>query len=452
MLSVQLEPFSTQIQTIQSSSQKTQSQDATSFMDLLHSADEEIKSKDEIQKPQNLAEKVQPKTEETEKENADEPSIQNEYGVMAEIAKITETPKNKIEADSQIQPLTLDGEVLETEKSISLEQMQWLKTPVLKNGAEANENAEISSQDFASLIDAAVEFIPREAGEQEKLESAQNLSLNDPQFFLEKSENAQDIKDLDLTQNIPEKIVSQQLTKTDEEKPQSEKKDKKTLKVEVTDLRTQKIQENSTELKVEKGQDKKDFNLSYKRENENTVQVTLDLASTANQNITASADQSASANGSVFQSMLTNAITQNAADFVKSGSIVLKDNNQGNINLIVHPEKLGNVKISLNLNDKIISGSITVHSQEAYEALKDSIASLKNAFANGGFETGEFNLNFNSQDQQFAQGRGSEEQNSRNEIFANRAYGEYSSEGATALTQSVQSQVESTVYSVNIVA
>ncbi len=451
MLSVQLEPFSTQIQTIQSSSQKTEFQDSSSFMELLRSADEEIKSKDNSQAPE-VAEKVLKKSEETEKEDADETPVQNEYSKIAEIATIAENKTNKVENFSQIQHVNLETETIETEKLISTEQMQWLKTPVLKNGAEANENAEISAQDFAALIDSAVEFIPGEPGEQENLENAQNLSLNDPEFFLEKAENIQNVKEPDLAQNIPQKIVPEQLKTSDETKAGTEKKDKKTLKVEVTDLRTQKIQENSTELKVEKGQSKKDFNLSYKRENENTVQVTLDLASSANQNITSSSEQSASANGSVFQSMLTNAITQNAADFVKSGNIVLKDNNQGNINLIVHPEKLGNVKISLNLNDKVISGSITVHSQEAYEALKDSIASLKNAFASGGFETGEFNLNFNSQDQQFAQGRGNEEQNSRNEIFANRAYGEYSSEGAVSLSQNLQPQVESSVYSVNIVA
>lgn len=452
MLSVQLEPFSAQIQTIQSSSQQTQINDSPSFMELLRSADEEIKSKDNSEEPEKIAEKNPQKLEETEKDGADETPVQNEYGTIAELAGITESQTDKTENISEIQVLNPEAGTAETEKAISLEQIQWLKTPVLKNGAEANEDAEISAQDFAALIDSAVEFIPGEALEQEKLENAQNLSVNDPQFFLEKSENIQDVKDLDLTQNIQEKIVPEQLTKSDDVKTEDPKKDKKTLKVEVTDLRTQKIQENSTELKVEKGQAKKDFNLSYKRENENTVQVTLDLASTVNQNITSSADQSAGANGSVFQSMLTNAITQNAADFVKSGNIVLKDNNQGNINLIVHPEKLGNVKISLNLNDRVISGSITVHSQEAYEALKDSIASLKNAFASGGFETGEFNLNFSSQNQQFAQERGNEGQNPGNEIFANRAYGEYSAEGAVALSQNLQTQLESSVYSVNIVA
>lgn len=452
MLSVQLEPFSTQILTIQSSSQKIETNDSPSFMELLRSADEEIKSRDNSKSSPKLSEKNPQKLEETEKQDADETPVQNEYVTMTETARITESQQAKTENLSEIQVLNPELETLETEKSISLEQIQWLKTPVLKNGAEANEDAEISAQDFVALIDSAVEFIPGEAGEQEKLENAQNLSINDPQFFLEKSENIQNVKDLDLTQNIQEKIVPEQLTKTDDVKTEEQKKDRKNLKVEVTDLRTQKIQENSTELKVEKSQTKKDFNLSYKRENENTVQVTLDLASTANQNITSSADQSASANGSVFQSMLSNAITQNAADFVKSGNIVLKDNNQGNINLIVHPEKLGNVKISLNLNDKVISGSITVHSQEAYEALKDSIASLKNAFASGGFETGEFNLNFSSQNQQFAQGRGNEEQNTGNEIFATKAYGEYSTEGAVALSQNMQTQLESSVYSVNIVA
>ncbi len=231
----------------------------------------------------------------------------------------------------------------------------------------------------------------------------------------------------------------------------SQKEEKNTVKIEVTDLRTQKI-ENSAELQVQKSQQRKDFYLSYRRENENTVQVTLDLASQVNQNITASSDQSASASGSTFQSMLSNAVRQNAADFVKAGNVVLKDNNQGSINLIVHPEKLGNVKISLNLSDKVISGSITVHSQEAYEALKDSISSLKNAFAGGGFETGEFNLNFSDQSQQFAQSNGGHDSSSQKEFFAGRAYGDYSAEGGVLVAENVQPQTADSAYSVNIVA
>ena len=74
--------------------------------------------------------------------------------------------------------------------------------------------------------------------------------------------------------------------------------------------------------------------------------------------------------------MLSNQIQNNATEFVKTGSIILRDNNSGTINLVLHPEELGNVKISLEMNDKLVSARITVASEEAYQAFKESISSL----------------------------------------------------------------------------
>jgi len=93
-----------------------------------------------------------------------------------------------------------------------------------------------------------------------------------------------------------------------------------------------------------------------------------------------------------FASMLSNQLQNNAADMVKTGSIVLRDGNAGTINLILHPEQLGNVKISLELQDKLISAQITVASEEAFQAFKESISALKQAFSESGFQTGGFDL------------------------------------------------------------
>ena len=90
--------------------------------------------------------------------------------------------------------------------------------------------------------------------------------------------------------------------------------------------------------------------------------------------------------------MLSNQLQNNAADMVKTGSIVLRDGNAGTINLILHPEQLGNVKISLELQDKLISAQITVASEEAFQAFKESISALKQAFSESGFQTGGFDL------------------------------------------------------------
>jgi len=95
-----------------------------------------------------------------------------------------------------------------------------------------------------------------------------------------------------------------------------------------------------------------------------------------------------------FASMLRDEIQSNAADFVRAGSIVLRENDVGTIRLNLHPESLGNVKISLELADRKISGKIVVSSQEAYEAFNESLDGLAKAFVEGGFESAGFDLSF----------------------------------------------------------
>ena len=102
---------------------------------------------------------------------------------------------------------------------------------------------------------------------------------------------------------------------------------------------------------------------------------------------------------------------------------MLRDNNQGTINLILHPESLGNVKVSLQLTDKVIAGQIVVQSQEAYNAFRDSIDSLKQAFAQNGFETANFNLAMGG-DMMNGNG-GNPGERADAPFVANRAYSDY---------------------------
>lgn len=103
--------------------------------------------------------------------------------------------------------------------------------------------------------------------------------------------------------------------------------------------------------------------------------------------------------GQSFASMLSQELRSNAADFVKTGAIVLRDNNAGMIRLTLHPESLGNVKISLELSgDKRISGKIVVSSQEAYEAFNENLNGLSDAFVEGGFESAGFDLSWSGGD------------------------------------------------------
>ena len=70
----------------------------------------------------------------------------------------------------------------------------------------------------------------------------------------------------------------------------------------------------------------------------------------------------------------------------------------------------------------MISAQIKVASEEAYQAFKDSIASLKQAFAESGFDTGSFDLSWAGQGQQQQQGNHSYRQ--QEIAFSDTLYGE----------------------------
>ncbi|MBR6079492.1 MAG: flagellar hook-length control protein FliK [Treponema sp.] len=138
--------------------------------------------------------------------------------------------------------------------------------------------------------------------------------------------------------------------------------------------------------------------------------------------------QTAQNSGETFTQMLSQQIQNGAPDFVKAGSILLKDNNTGSINMVLKPENLGNVKVSLELSDKILSGQIVVQSREAYEAFRQNMDTLKQAFQNNGFENANLNLvlaeNAGSNGS-FAQGQ----QQSGEQFMANRTYSDFAQPG-----------------------
>ena len=316
----------------------------------------------------------------------------------------------------------------------------------LVSSTKDSENEEMSSEDFAAMIDAAVEFIPGAESDEEKLESAQTLAVNDPELFL---------RTVSASENDNPFGVRIKSDKNLNDKKISSVKEKGEAKLSVHDMRTHRLIDETdakavSDKIVQKAAEKKEINLSMQRQADGNIQMTMELAARAEQNIASTSNQAAGANGSTFQSMLTNAVQENAPDFVKAGNIILKDNNQGSINLILRPEGLGNVKISLNLDDRNLSAQILVHTKEAMEAFKESIPSLKQAFTESGFETGSFDLNFsnNSSQQGFAQGERQNPQNSG--ILAHKSYGDFVT--PSALAQEAADAYTDTNYGINIVA
>lgn len=186
-------------------------------------------------------------------------------------------------------------------------------------------------------------------------------------------------------------------------------------KIEVQDLRTA-AENGVTEASLKDG----NF-VTTVSQGEGSADITLQLAQGTDGDGKAS---SAVAGGkeSNFSTLLSNQLQNNAAELVQTGSIILRDGNMGTINLILHPEELGNVKISLELNDKMVSAQIRVASEEAFQAFKDSIASLKQAFADSGFDTGAFDLSWSGNGQQ--QQSGQQQSNQGHIAFADTLYGE----------------------------
>lgn len=206
-------------------------------------------------------------------------------------------------------------------------------------------------------------------------------------------------------------------------------------KIAVQDLRTA-AENGVTEASLKDG----NF-VTTVSQGEGTADITMQLAQgTETSGNTSVATGSKETN---FSAMLSNQLQNNATELVQTGSIILRDGNVGTINLILHPEELGNVKISLELNDKMVSAQIKVASEEAFQAFKESIASLKQAFADSGFDTGSFDLSWAGNGQQ--QQGGQQQQNHGQIAFANTLYGEMLAEDS--IDSGVEGEILQKTYS-----
>lgn len=193
-------------------------------------------------------------------------------------------------------------------------------------------------------------------------------------------------------------------------------------KITVEDLRT-KSEELDFETLVKDSKEEKPLKTELKVTGENTATITMEYAQNdAQADILSLNNQSAGAQNSNFQQMLNNQIQANVPEFVKAGNIVLKDNNQGTINLVLHPDDLGNVKIQLSLDGKTVQGHIAVATKEALQVFKDNAETLREAFIKGGFENASFDVSYSAgQGSQFGNGEAFA-QNDGNELWGKRTY------------------------------
>ena len=345
----------------------------------------------------------------------------------------------------------IKASIEQNENAAGIEELQNLNINWLSlENAEKNTESLAIDEKFDFMIENPEQYDSSAENGMENLDKAQFLCANNPEEFFAMME-----KGNSFGQQFSEKKendFSEMSLKTGG----NEKGQKSKVRLSVTDLRTENAVRKTDGIpeKTEnpgKINTKKIAEISSERQGKDSFQFNIELGNEINRNINSSS-QTVSDSNSVFQKMVSQAVVENAPEFVKAGNIVLKDGNQGNINLILHPEKLGNVKIALSLSEKVITASITVHSAEAFEAMREGIDALKSAFADSGFETGEFNLQF-SNGETFAQSNGGHNADNSGAFFhAEREYSDYVASSSSVLVSDSDEDGNFSHSQVNIVA
>lgn len=402
-----------------------------SFKEMVESASKKDRadnspSKEKVQKVSNASD--EPDANSVEEKPGTE--VQNSSSAVFASFAVVQEPSVQAESSVNLDfqtELSSDSEILP-----SSEQLAFLRS---EDFSLENKTDDFSAENnfFLSLK------------EMQNLQAAQNLSVDEPGKFLENIKPAEHFSSSDENlslvslQSSPDETAvlqnSAELSQLGISLESGEKKpDFFKLELSSSDGKGAKevpsLFENIFTVTDERSVEQKiaDFKSEMKSdysEQDNSLNLSLSLSETAKQNILSSNNQSAGASGSTFQQMLSQQIQFNAPDFVRAGNIVLQDNNSGSINMILKPENLGNVKINLHLSDNVITGQITVNSKEAFDAFKQNLETLKQAFQNSGFENANLSLSYaDTSSGSFAQG---ERQQSSEQFFSNKVYGDYAS-------------------------
>lgn len=402
-----------------------------SFKEMVESASKKDRadnssSKEKVQKVSNASDEPDANSVE------EKPGTEVQNSSSAVFASFVVVQEPSVQAESSVNldfqtELSSDSEILP-----SSEQLAFLRS---EDFSLENKTDDFSAENnfFLSLK------------EMQNLQAAQNLSVDEPGKFLENIKPAEHFSSFDeklslvSLQSSPDETAvlqnSAELSQLGISLESGEKKpDFFKLELSSSDGKGAKevpsLFENIFTVTDERSVEQKiaDFKSEMKSdysEQDNSLNLSLSLSETAKQNILSSNNQTAGASGSTFQQMLSQQIQFNAPDFVRAGNIVLQDNNSGSINMILKPENLGNVKINLHLSDNVITGQITVNSKEAFDAFKQNLETLKQAFQNSGFENANLSLSYaDTSSGSFAQG---ERQQSSEQFFSNKVYGDYAS-------------------------
>lgn len=402
-LNLRPEPVAPQINaTEQRTSQgaSRSNQDESSFEVALKKAQKELDDeKLSSEKTETAEENVTTKTTEGNNKNISQeveehPSVKNSETLFVKNSKtleneelnlISEEISENLEGQSEELNLLLNQKLNSSEEVSKIDEM-------LKKTSKKLENKNLSLKETKEIDLSAI--IQNSSNKKIKIDEEKEELLDDKLSTQEllnsiltgKTELTEktDIQNISvLAQDVSAEVTNEFA------KAESVKTEKKQPVISVIDERTV----------TSEGKEQGNFVTSITQTGDNSAQMSMNLAPNAQQNIQFDGIVNQAATQKTdFSSMLSSEIQNNAYEFVKAGSMVLKDNNSGTINLILHPDELGSVKIQLELSDKLIAGKIVVATKEAYEAFNSSLNSLKEAFNASGFESSNFDLSWSGKE------------------------------------------------------
>lgn len=402
-LNLRPEPVAPQINaTEQRTSQgaSRSSQDESSFEVALKKAQKELDDeKLSSEKTDTAEENVTTKTTEGNKTNIsqeveEQPSVKNSETLFVknsnaletkELNLISEEISENLEGQSEELNLLLNQKLNSSEEVSKIDEM-------LKKTSKKLENKNLSLKETKEFDLSAI--IQNSSNKKIKIDEEKEELLDDKLSTQEllnsiltgKTELTEktDIQNISvLSQDVSVEVTNEFA------KAESVKTEKKQPVISVIDERTV----------TSEGKEQGNFVTSITQTGDNSAQMSMNLAPNAQQNIQYDGIVNQGATQKTdFSSMLSSEIQNNAYEFVKAGSMVLKDNKSGTINLILHPDELGSVKIQLELSDKLIAGKIVVATKEAYEAFNSSMNALKEAFNASGFESSNFDLSWSGKE------------------------------------------------------
>ena len=253
----------------------------------------------------------------------------------------------------------------------------------------------------------------------------------------------------DFSDLMNNSLVSETLLESE----MQQKNDARGGKISVQDLRSDSEKQNALLLAENEKNSQNSLKVSNVQvSSDGTNFINMEMNQAVSADVLSLNNQTAGANGSNFQAMLNNQIQSNISEFVKAGNIILKDNDQGQINLILHPDDLGNVKIHLSLDGKNISGQIIVSSKEALQVFKDNAETMREAFIKNGFDGANFDVAYNNSGSQSGNSSGFE-QNDGTGLIARKMYSNAHESSEIGFDDGMNKEIEKySNYSVNIVA